>query len=197
MYNMNDDFIGVYDDVVPISTCINLINHFESLKKINLTYNRKITDGSNKLQKDDETAFLLHPDCININGNNSFLTQFTDLFWACYADYTEKYSVLQQHARHGIKGVNIQKTLPTQGYHIWHCENMSQNSANKIAAWSLFLNTIEEGGETEFIYLNRRIKPKQGTIIIWPAGYTHTHRGNPPIGQEKYLLTGHLEYISQ
>ena len=50
------------------------------------------------------------------------------------------------------------------------------------------MNTIEEGGETEFLYINKRIKAEQGRLIIFPASFTHTHRGNPPIGQDKYII---------
>ena len=53
----------------------------------------------------------------------------------------------------------------------------------------LYLNDNFEGGETEFLYQNRRELPKQGDVLLFPAGFTHTHRGNPPIGGEKYLIT--------
>ena len=53
----------------------------------------------------------------------------------------------------------------------------------------MYLNTIDEGGETEFLYINKRVKAKEGRVVIFPAGYTHTHRGNPAIGQDKYLVT--------
>ena len=52
-----------------------------------------------------------------------------------------------------------------------------------------YLNDEFDGGETEFLYMNKRISAKQGRIIIFPAGFTHTHRGNPPIGGEKYIAT--------
>ena len=53
----------------------------------------------------------------------------------------------------------------------------------------LYLNTIDEAGETEFLYMSRRVNAVAGRLIIFPAGYTHTHRGNPPIGQDKYIAT--------
>ena len=30
-------------------------------------------------------------------------------------------------------------------------------------------------------------------MVIWPAGFTHCHRGNPPLDRDKYILTGWLE----
>ena len=56
-------------------------------------------------------------------------------------------------------------------------------------AWMVYLNDVEEGGETEFLYQKRKVKPKKGTILIWPGGYTHLHRGNPPMS-DKYIATG-------
>jgi hypothetical protein len=59
----------------------------------------------------------------------------------------------------------------------------------------IYLNTIPIGGETEFLYQNTRVNPVEGRIVIWPAGFTHTHRGNQPIGKEKYAITGWVEFF--
>jgi hypothetical protein len=59
----------------------------------------------------------------------------------------------------------------------------------------MYLNDVEHGGETEFLYQKRRVSAKTGRVVIWPAGYTHVHRGNPPLSGEKYLLTGWLEFM--
>ena len=48
---------------------------------------------------------------------------------------------------------------------------------------------IEEGGETEFLHFSKRVKPKTGRIVIWPAAFPYVHRGNPPLAGEKYILT--------
>ena len=67
---------------------------------------------------------------------------------------------------------------------------------SRILTWTLYLNDVNEGGETEFLHQSLRIKPKQGTIVVWPAGFTHIHRGNPPLSGEKYIVTGWVEVVS-
>ena len=79
--------------------------------------------------------------------------------------------------------------MPTEGYHGWHSETNNIACASRTLVWSVYFNDVEEGGETEFLYQNRRELPRQGDVLIFPAGYTHTHRGNPPIGGDKYLIT--------
>ena len=83
----------------------------------------------------------------------------------------------------------IQKTQPGEGYHVWHCENAEMKARNRILAFSVYLNDVAEGGETEFLYQGVREKPSTGDVLIFPCQYTHVHRGNPPIGGVKYLAT--------
>lgn len=54
----------------------------------------------------------------------------------------------------------------------------------------VYLNDDYEGGETEFLYQKKRINPKRGRLIIWPSGFTHTHRGGLVLKGTKYIITG-------
>mgnify|MGYP001404645461 FL=1 len=83
----------------------------------------------------------------------------------------------------------VQKTEPTQGYHSFHNENCTWDLYCRSMAWMVYLNDVEEGGETEFLYQKLKVKPKKGTTLIWPGGYTHMHRGNPPM-EDKFIATG-------
>ena len=86
--------------------------------------------------------------------------------------------------------LKIQKTLPTEGYHIWHIEHgKGFDNEARAFVFSIYLNDVEEGGETEFLHFSKRVKPKKGRIVIWPAGFPYVHRGNPPLSGEKYILT--------
>ena len=94
-------------------------------------------------------------------------------------------------------GLKLQKTIPGGGFHGWHCENgYFTNDLNKdrFLAWMVYLNDDYEGGETEFNYLSKRIKPKKGTLLMWPTGFTHTHRGGMVVSGNKYILTGWIYF---
>ena len=73
--------------------------------------------------------------------------------------------------------------------HSWHFENGSVTYSPRTFVVQLYLNDNFDGGETEFLYQNRREQAEEGDVLIFPAGFTHTHRGNPPIGGHKYLIT--------
>ena len=78
-------------------------------------------------------------------------------------------------------------------YNTWHYESTGKETARQLVV-QLYINDIDEAGETEFLYQNKRIAPKRNRMLIWPADWTHTHRGNPPIGdKDKYILTTWLE----
>ena len=86
-------------------------------------------------------------------------------------------------------------TQPQGGYHSWHFEGDGLENCSRFMVFTFYLNTIKEGGETEFLYQNRRISPEEGKLVIWPGGFTHVHRGNPPIGETKYIVTSWVEFF--
>ena len=103
------------------------------------------------------------------------------------ANYLEKYEILKtRHFEH--KFCKIQRTNPCEGFHIWHSDQTGTSPYRQLVTL-LYLNDDFEGGETEFLYQNVRIKPQAGKFIIFPPFWTHTHRGNPPIGGSKYIIT--------
>jgi len=60
---------------------------------------------------------------------------------------------------------------------------------HRTLLWTAYLNEGFEAGETEFYYQQRKIVPRTGALLIAPAAFTHTHRGNRPRGGDKYIAT--------
>lgn len=95
--------------------------------------------------------------------------------------------------------VNVQKYEKQQGgYPYWHSEvypQLQHNEAlHRVLLWMFYLNDVEEGGTTDFYYQNRSIKPKAGTMVIAPAYFTHTHRGQMPVSNDKYIITSWMMF---
>lgn len=190
---MIQDFIGVFDGVYTQEECQTFINFFEKMTSLNLTYDRQSIGDGAAHQKKDKTAFLMESNLL-MRTDHPLSAPFMDKFWQCYNQYADEYSVLRDAEVHSIASMRLQKTLPGEGYHVWHYENSSSINKGRITAFTLYLNDVEFGGETEYLYQSQRVKAKQGRLVIWPAGFTHTHRGNPPLKGTKYILTGWLEY---
>ncbi|NKF50418.1 2OG-Fe(II) oxygenase [Shewanella sp. WXL01] len=84
------------------------------------------------------------------------------------------------------------------GYPHWHSEQFPQLPHNeplhRVALFMFYLNDVKQGGETEFFYQNKQIKPQKGTMVIAPASFTHSHRGNTPLSNDKYIVTSWLMF---
>ena len=94
--------------------------------------------------------------------------------------------------------INVQKYAASSGgYPHWHCEISPDGSfepLHRLVLWMYYLNDVESGGETEFYFQKKAIRPQKGTVVIAPAGFTHTHRGNVPLSGDKYIITSWLLY---
>jgi hypothetical protein len=189
-----EQFIGVYEEAFSQKYCNDVINFFEELIKVGCTSTRQ-ADGDPKLAKEDIRFCLTNSTGMSFQHCGALVQQFNEVMWTqCYSNYVNNYGILKNFGPHNSYTYQVQKTEPGQGYHVWHCENSDRCYSNRILAWTLFLNDIEEGGETEFLFQHMRVKPKVGTLVIWPAGFTHTHRGNPPLSKTKYIATGWIEF---
>lgn len=79
------------------------------------------------------------------------------------------------------------------GYPYWHCELYPRDpgceTLHRHLLWTLYLNEGFADGETEFLFQQRKVKPATGDLLIAPAAFTHTHRGNRPSGGDKFIAT--------
>lgn len=196
--NNTGDFIEVYEDVFSNEFCDNLVKYFEWQSQNAMTW-RRDAEGASPLNKSDE-AITVNPNrpidleftADNLDG---YLKEFHEKFWnICYRDYISKNPIICELDRHTIFTYKIQKTKPSEGYHLWHCEIGSTGTSRRLLTYTVYLNDVEEGGETEFLNQRRRVKAKKGSVVIFPAGFTHVHRGNTPLSNDKYIMTGWVEF---
>ena len=174
----SETFIAVYD-CLEKSQCDLIIERFEYALKRTVT----LPISDNSIDRKDIALFshaVPQVEDIIVQAMNDSLSR-----------YREQYHCLDSLREISSDEIKLQKTEPRGGFHKWHCEASRVETAKRVLAWTLYLNDIPKGeGETEFLHQGVRIEPKAGNIGIWPAAFTHTHRGNPVHSCNKYIATG-------
>lgn len=93
---------------------------------------------------------------------------------------------------------NLQHYEPGMSYDGEHCEHGSdEDTCCRVLAWMIYLNTVSDGGGTRFWQQKTRANAVQGTMLVWPASWTHSHSGIVSPTEHKYILTGWCSYIPQ
>ena len=176
------DLIRRYRGAFSSDDCKKIIRYIDNFENKNIL----IHDESNLHKVDHKTINISHD--YDFPAYSQLTSDIMPNFKPCVDEYLQAFSILQ-----GFKwllyDLKVKKIPVGGGFHQWHFENGSIPYSQRKFVVQLYLNDDFEGGETEFLYQNRRELAKEGDVIIFPAGYTHTHRGNPPIGGAKYIVT--------
>ena len=188
------DSIGVTDNLITADMCSDAIKYFEQKQKLKQVFHRFNSEGTSSLTKDDMACGL---DSSDVDQWSTRLKPIFVNFFQAWAFYRGKTGIDTFYPDgYHIDVPKIQKTVPGSGYHIWHIEHCATLSmVSRVMFFIIYLNDDFEAGETEFLNLKRRVKPKTGRIILAPAHYPYIHRGNPPINGTKYIITGWLHCL--
>ena len=213
-----DNFIRIYSKVVPKEVCEYFINFFDEqmkrgntfggtsssgiLKKhikdaedLTIRINRKISVEEQKAYKTEEHMKMLdtYDDIVD-----SYILDYIDYYHSGFdnkfqvaLDDDEVYSIWDQNIElYENQPLMHMYEPPNQGYHRWHCDwsTATERVGKRMLVAMLYLNDVDVGGTTEFLHQKMSIQPIEGTLVIWPAFFTHMHRGNPPISNRKYIV---------
>ena len=179
-------FIGSYSGIYTDEFCDEIIKTFDYYQSINGVYCEDTQfDDSNAGRFD--WAFDL--DSMTPSMDFNPLEVLYGSMQECLNEYQQVFGTLKRIPMYSIVQ-KVQKTPPGGGYHVWHDENSSLEHCKRVIVWMVYLNDNFKGGETEFLYYKRREQPEKGKLLLWPSGYTHTHRGGMVLEGNKYVITG-------
>lgn len=193
--------IAIYNHMYSHEFCDMLIDNYEMGSELKFSYTRAQTGELDSTLKQDTSVNVIEPWETRLQkiDNDYFMSNSTriyKLFAKSFDEialnfYVEDAKILPETFEHfKIEALKLQKTKPSEGYHVWHYEAGKIDTIRRICFFILYLNDVAEGGETEFLKQRLRVVPEKGTLIIAPANYTAMHRGNPPLSGDKYILTG-------
>ena len=178
------ELIRRYKGVFSKDDCNKIIKHLDYLENNSLLF----YDRRNLHMEDHMTLNATLDYEIDLTATTRVAEEILPRLKNPVDEYLEAVSILKS-SKFLCYDCKIKKIPQGGGFHNWHFENGVIGATPRTFVIQVYLNDDFEGGETEFLYQNRREQAVQGDVLIFPAGFTHTHRGNPPIGGTKYLAT--------
>lgn len=76
-----------------------------------------------------------------------------------------------------------------------HIDAANLSSSRRFLVFFWYLNNVQEGGETEFLNMDLRVKPRKGRLLMFPPLWNFPHRGCKPISGPKYILGSYLHFV--
>jgi len=143
---------------------------------------------------------------LDISFKKTFDIHFKNIDTEKIIEYDKKlYSILNKHINDYLKdfiieeieyidkGFQIQRYIKNDGFYNYHHDSLIdiELREQRILTYIFYLNTIEEGGETEF-FGTTKIKPECGKLVLFPACWCFPHKAIMPISDDKYIITGWL-----
>tara|TARA_Y100000592_G_C5375690_1_gene270841 strand:+ start:97 stop:774 length:678 start_codon:yes stop_codon:yes gene_type:complete len=194
-----DNFIEIYEDALTNESCNFIIDSFEKYKDKTHAGSTGSVGRVNTKVKDSTDLDLM---IIKHLLPEVLLNELKTSLKSNVSDYSSKYKFMDpKYEEEDGKDIwNYYSFNPTsilakkykkgeQGYHVFHADwGLGKLTALRQLICMYYLNDVKEGGETEFLNQKLKIKPKKGSLVVFPAFWTHLHKGHIPISDDKYIL---------
>tara|TARA_Y100001968_G_C19292916_1_gene685141 strand:- start:79 stop:681 length:603 start_codon:yes stop_codon:yes gene_type:complete len=188
--NLTPDFIGSWE--MEASICDQIIAYYEEHKE--KQKQGASGKGTINLEIKSRKDISITPQELNLKGNEIF-NEYFKILYEFYKDYNEQWPFLASIVSNlEIGTFNIGKYMPGEHFKKIHTERANLGSLHRLLAFMTYLNDVKDGGSTYFSHYDLDIKPQKGLTIIWPAEWTHAHKGNVINTGSKYIITGWLTF---
>ncbi len=179
-----DNFIFTFN-LGDVSLCDDLIKYYEN----NTEYKKQGIAGTGVDESvKKSTDVTVYPD-----NANPVIQKYQEYVMKGFNAYCDIYKFYSSSIK--LSAWNIQHYKPNEGFKEWHCERQSSANNNRSLVFMTYLNDINDEGGTEFYYQKFKLTPSKGFSAIFPADFTHTHRGIVSKTEHKYITTGWYEFI--
>ena len=106
-----------------------------------------------------------------------------------YRRYVDEYGINFDTNKLSFEGSNIKKYVGgSNDVYKRHADAADVSTSLRFMAMLYYLNDDFEGGETIF-YPDHVIKPKRGSVLVFPPFWCFPHEGTPVIKGNKYIMS--------
>ncbi len=181
------NFIDEYQ-LSDVRLCDEFLSLFKRANSLGLTMPGVTAKGLNRKVKESTDFFL--GDADKIGAPIRLWESYNNELWKFVQDYISKYRFMEFGGTFELQHLPIiQWYKPGEGFHQWHIDAAQKKTCDRAMVYMTYLNDVDNGG-TMFYHQNITTKARKGKTLIFPAGYTHLHKGEVSMTQDKYILTG-------
>jgi len=188
------NFITVFENVLSAELCQNLIEKFEA--------NPQCHKPERKTSKEDHWQMQFTQ--VNFVENETFKQeekQLQPLFLQAINAYKKEHDI-QPHQwpeQFKLEPIRMKRYLPnTEDGFGEHVDVSDYASARRFLVFFIYLNDDFDGGETSFKQFNIKVKPKQGSLILFPPMWNWLHQAHAVTGNNpKYIVGSYMHYVQK
>ena len=189
-----DNLIRVYDDVVDEESCERMIKMFEDSKA---TAPVKLEDGDNSISF-TQLTMSEHKEWASVQAG--MLEMFQEYIGRYNIDVSLK--AKQWPPTYGYEAIRMKRYF-NNDYDRFdpHVDVLNHETARRFLAFFIYMNDVEEGGETEFVnlykpgtYVPFKVEAKRGRLLMFPPLWPWYHAGRKPISNNKYIIHSYCHY---
>ena len=172
--------------LIPSQLCDEIKDFFINNKKDQFNSQITANKGSTESSIRNSKELML---CWGDKEHNILLNKLLNIIKPLTAEWFKTYREMIRDVGDTLyEDAHILEYEPNKGFYKYHSDDDGESIKDRILSIIIYLNDVEEGGETEFKYIDiDPIKPNKGDVIMFPSGATHTHRGKVPISNKKYI----------
>ena len=189
-----DNLIRVYDDVVDEESCERMIKMFEDSKD---TEPVKLEDGDNSISF-TQLTMSEHKEWASVQAG--MLEMFQEYIGRYNIDVSLK--TKQWPPTYGYEAIRMKRYF-NNDYDRFdpHVDVLNHETSRRFLAFFIYMNDVEEGGETEFVnlykpgtYVPFKVEAKRGRLLMFPPLWPWYHAGRKPISNNKYIIHSYCHY---
>lgn len=195
------DFISEFPSIISREFCTRLIakfDHYEKHPAGNIRVVDKFaSDGGapGDVRSKEARVIYLNPEDLQATDPEFLdMIQFCNRqIGQCVVEYIKSFQIIKP-APIQVDQIDFMKYEKDEGFYGQHIDAGSRALQHRVLSFVLYLNDVDEGGETDFPLQRRRVKPQAGKLSIFPSSFCFVHGSTVAVSGPKYVLVAFSSY---
>lgn len=181
-------YISIYDNVINLDYCKKLIKKFDEtpdkLKKHGgVATQTALSEYRPEMKESIDLCTKFTPGWEEVDA------YIFSMLLGIIERYLDEHKEIKGHISYDSdEGYTVRKYEKGKGKFKQHTDCASLKIINRRLTVIWYLNDVEEGGETCFPTVPLRVKPKAGSVLLFPPFWMYAHEGCIPLSDDKYII---------